>query len=122
MDTQKFDAITRLAATSPDRRGALKLAGVAALLGATGFVARPDDASALVTVVITNVLNDLSVDIDIPIQNNNVAVQVCALITDINAVLVDDNGDAVAILTCDVTGRTGGGGGGGGQEARRNRR
>ena len=33
---------------------------------------------ALVTVVITNLLNNLSIDVDV--RNNNVAVQVCAVV------------------------------------------
>jgi len=33
MDTQKFDAITRLAVTAPDRRNMLRLAGAAAVAG-----------------------------------------------------------------------------------------
>ena len=54
----------------------------------------------LVTIVITNVLNNLSIDVDV--KNVNVALQVCAVISDVNAILVDDSGDSVAILTCDV--------------------
>ena len=102
MDTQKFDAITRLAATSPDRRSALKLAGAAAVLGTTGFLGRPDNAAALITVVITNVLNDLS--ISIPVQNNNVAVQVCAIVEalTVDVLTVDE-------LECEITQTTGGG-------------
>jgi len=44
----------------------------------------PDRELMLVTVVITNVLNNLSVDVDV--RNNNVAVQVCAIaeIIDVN--------------------------------------
>ena len=41
------------------------------------------DMLALVTVVITNLLNNLSVDVDI--KNNNVAVQVCAVVNALNA-------------------------------------
>jgi len=40
---------------------------------------------ALVNVVITNVLNHLSVNI--PVQNNRVAVQVCAAVQAINTIL-----------------------------------
>jgi hypothetical protein len=108
MDNQRFDAITRLAATSPDRRGALKLAGAAALLGTAGFLSRSDDAeAALVTVVITNLLNNLSVSI--PVQNNNVAVQVCAIVSDVNAILVNDAGASVSTLQCAIEQNTGGG-------------
>ena len=84
MDSQRFDAITRLAANAPDRRNMLKLVGAAAVAGTAGFLARADDAeAALVTVVITNLLNNLSVDIDV--KNNNVAVQVCAVIEALNS-------------------------------------
>jgi hypothetical protein len=55
----------------------------------------------LVTVVITNVLNNLSIDVDV--RNVFVALQICAVVQDINAILVDDDGNAVAILTCDIT-------------------
>ena len=45
---------------------------------------RPNrDMLALITVVITNLLNNLSVSI--PIKNNNVAVQVCAVVDALNA-------------------------------------
>ncbi len=84
MDTQKFDAITRLAANAPDRRNMLKLVGAAAVLGTAGFFSRADDTeAALVTIVITNLLNGLSVDVDV--KNNNIAVQVCAVINALNA-------------------------------------
>ena len=96
MDTQRFDAITRLAANAPDRRNALKLAGAAALLGTAGFLSRSDDAeAALITVVITNLLNNLSVDIDV--RNNNVAVQICAAVELLNTELFD-----VDTLRCEI--------------------
>ncbi len=117
MDNKNFDAITRLAANAPDRRGALKLAGAAALLGTAGFLSRADDAeAALITVVITNtdILTDNTIDIDV--RNINVALQVCAVINDVNAILVDDEGDSVAVLTCDIQQRAGGGGGGQGNQ------
>jgi hypothetical protein len=50
---------------------------------------------ALVTVVVTNVLNNLSVDI--PIKNNNVAVQVCAAVELINTELLTTDS-----LTCRI--------------------
>ena len=65
----------------------------------------PDRDTMLVTVVITNVLNDLSVDVDV--RNINVALQVCAVVSDVNALLVDDAGDSLAILTCDIEQSTG---------------
>jgi len=41
------------------------------------------DMLALITVVITNLLNNLSVTV--PIRNNNVAVQVCAVVDALNS-------------------------------------
>jgi hypothetical protein len=52
------------------------------------------DMLALVNVFITNVLNGLH--INIPVQNNNVAVQVCAVVQALNSILVGDS------LTCHV--------------------
>ena len=43
------------------------------------------DMMALVTIVITNVLNNLSVDVDV--KNNNVAVQVCAIVNVLNSTI-----------------------------------
>jgi hypothetical protein len=40
---------------------------------------------ALVTVIITNLLNNLSVDVDV--KNNNVAVQVCAVVTALSSLV-----------------------------------
>jgi hypothetical protein len=48
---------------------------------------------ALVTVVITNLLNNLSIDVDV--RNNNVAVQVCAVVNAITA-------NNLAVLSCEV--------------------
>jgi hypothetical protein len=114
MDNQRFDAITRLAATSPDRRGALKLAGVAALLGTAGFLSRSDDTeAALLTVVIANSLNDV---IEVNVKNNNVAVQICAVVQDINVALLStfvDAAGSTANLTCNIVQNNGGGGGNG---------
>ena len=103
MESQNFDAITRLAANAPDRRNMLKLVGAAAVAGTAGFLARSDDAeAALITVVITNVLNNL--EVNIPVQNNNVAVQVCAAVDLLTAQgLVDED------LTCTIEQTTGGG-------------
>ena len=53
---------------------------------------------ALVNVFITNVLNNLTVSI--PVQNNNVAVQVCAVVAALNTSLF-----SVPTLTCEVTQR-----------------
>jgi hypothetical protein len=43
----------------------------------------------LVTVVITNVLNNLSVDVTV--RNNNVAVQICAVVDLLNGILLFGN-------------------------------
>jgi hypothetical protein len=53
------------------------------------------DMLALVNVVITNVLNNLT----IAVQNNNVAVQVCAVVQALNSLLVGES------LTCQVVQR-----------------
>jgi hypothetical protein len=44
---------------------------------------------ALVTIVITNVLNNLSIDIDV--NNNRVAVQVCAVVQALNSITTVDH-------------------------------
>jgi hypothetical protein len=54
------------------------------VLAAQGAFELPDrQMLALVTVVITNLLNNLSVDVDI--RNNNVALQVCAVVAALNS-------------------------------------
>jgi len=71
----------------------------------------PNREMMLVTVVITNLLNNLTVDIDV--RNVNVAVQVCAVVEALNAILINGNE-----LDCDIqqnAGGNGGGNGGGGQ-------
>jgi hypothetical protein len=59
----------------------------------------PERKLPLVTVVITNLLNNLTVDIDV--KNNNVAVQICAAVNLLNGILVE-NSVPVAVLTCDI--------------------
>ena len=54
----------------------------------------PDREMMLVTVIITNLLNNLSVDVDV--TNNKVAVQVCAAVQAINTII------APTVLTCDI--------------------
>jgi hypothetical protein len=54
----------------------------------------PDRNMLLVTIVITNILNNLSIDVDV--KNNNVAVQICAVVQALNTILV---GEA---LTCEI--------------------
>jgi len=53
----------------------------------------PDREMMLVTVVITNLLNGLSIDVDV--KNNNVAVQVCAVVAALNT-------NIATSLTCDI--------------------
>ncbi len=67
----------------------------------------PDREMMLVTVVITNLLNNNTVDIDV--RNINAAVQVCAVVELINAALFDVN-----TLDCDIKQNAGGNGGGNG--------
>jgi len=55
----------------------------------------PDRTLPLVTIVITNLLNNLSVDIDV--RNVNVAVQVCAAVELISAELL-----TVDALECEI--------------------
>jgi len=54
----------------------------------------PPRETMLVTVVITNLLNNLSIDVDV--RNNNVAVQVCAVVSALNTLI------APSSLTCEV--------------------
>ena len=50
---------------------------------------------SLVTVVITNVLNNLSINVNV--KNNNIAVQVCAVVQAINTILAPGSS-----LTCTI--------------------
>ena len=59
------------------------------------ILALPDRKLPLVTIVITNVLNNLTVDIDV--KNNNVALQICAAVNLLNAVLEGGN-----VLVCEI--------------------
>jgi hypothetical protein len=52
------------------------------------------DMLALITVVVTNLLNNLHVEVDV--RNNNVAVQVCAVVQALNTILVGQT------LTCEI--------------------
>jgi len=64
------------------------------LIESQSAVELPDRTLPLVTIVIANVLNNLSVEIDV--RNNNVAVQVCAAVNLINTILDGDR------LTCTI--------------------
>lgn len=55
----------------------------------------PDREMMLVTVVITNVLNNLSIDVDV--RNNKIAVQVCAIVELLNTTLTGGNE-----FTCEI--------------------
>ena len=63
-------------------------------LAAESALELPNRDMLLVTVVVTNVLNNLSIDVDV--RNNNIAVQVCAAVQAINTII------APTTLTCDV--------------------
>lgn len=65
-----------------------------AVLDEQGVFELPERQLMLVTVVIANVLNNLSVTVDV--RNVNVAVQVCAAVDLLNTILVDDR------LTCTI--------------------
>jgi hypothetical protein len=71
-----------------------KLLTVADIDAQAAFELPARETLALVNVFITNVLNNLS--ISIPVQNNNVAVQVCAVVQALNTILVGES------LTCTI--------------------
>jgi hypothetical protein len=54
----------------------------------------PDREMLLITVIINNVLNNLSIDVDV--RNVNVGVQVCAVVNLLNTILDGDR------LTCTI--------------------
>jgi len=58
----------------------------AADIAAQAALELPDRQMMLVTIVVTNVLNNLSIDVDV--KNNNVAVQVCAVVQALNTILL----------------------------------
>lgn len=60
----------------------------------TALVLPERNMMALVTVVITNVLNNLSIEVDV--RNINVAVQVCAIVNLLGTILTVDD------LTCTI--------------------
>ena len=64
-------------------------------LDAQAALELPSRDMMLVTVVINNVLNNLTVDVDV--RNVNVAVQVCAAVDLLNTILDGDR------LTCTIT-------------------
>ena len=63
-------------------------------LDAQTAVELPNRDLALVTVIITNLLNNLSIEVDV--KNNNVAVQICAVVQALNAILFP------TALTCTI--------------------
>ena len=63
-------------------------------LNAQAALELPDREMLLVTVIINNVLNNLSIDVDV--RNVNVAVQVCAVVNLLNTILDGDR------LTCTI--------------------
>ena len=60
----------------------------------------PNRDMMLVTVIITNVLNNLSIDVDV--RNNKIAVQVCAIVNLLNTILVPPTGTPPT-FTCTIT-------------------
>ena len=114
MESERFDSMSQVAARQPDRRNMLKVVAAAALTGVAGAALRTEDGLAheknnnnkrhqnrqhgLVNVVITDVLNNLS--ITIPIKGNNVAVQVCAVVEAIDVDLL-----ALNTLRCEFVQR-----------------
>ena len=64
-------------------------------LDAQSAMELPSREMLLVTVVITNLLNNLSVDVDV--RNINVAVQVCAVVEALNTELLSTDS-----LTCTI--------------------
>jgi hypothetical protein len=54
----------------------------------------PSRDMMLVTIIITNLLNNLSIDVDV--RNNKVAIQVCAIVNALSAI------DGDAVLTCRI--------------------
>jgi hypothetical protein len=96
MEKHHFDTLTRLAAQVPDRRNLLKLVGAAAVAGVAGAAVRSEEAEAgLITavVIVSKSLNDL---VDVEVKNNNIAVQVCAVVDVLSTELLGDD------LTCTV--------------------
>jgi hypothetical protein len=76
----------------------MKKALTADYLDTQAVMELPNRDMLLVTVVITNLLNNLSVDVDV--RNINVAVQVCAAVEALTtSVLTVDS------LTCDIQAR-----------------
>ena len=76
----------------------MKRALTADYLDTQSVMELPNRDMLLVTVVITNLLNNLSVDVDV--RNINVAVQVCAAVEALStSVLTVDS------LTCDIQAR-----------------
>jgi hypothetical protein len=64
-------------------------------LEAQSVLELPNRDMLLITVVITNLLNNLSVDVDV--RNINVAVQVCAVVEALNTELLSTDS-----LTCTI--------------------
>jgi hypothetical protein len=90
VDDQHPDSVARLAASPPDRRRMLKLAGAAAVAAAAGFLARAEDAEARqLAVTITNLVNNLSVQSLVRDKTargaRRAAAQVCAAVEQMNS-------------------------------------
>ena len=113
MGSQRFDSMTQVAAGLPDRRNMLKVVAAAALTGVAGTAFRTEEGSAmqgnnnnnrrnnrnrqrgLVNVAITDLLNNLT--INIPVKNNNIAAQICAAVELIDVELL-----TLSTLRCEI--------------------
>ena len=55
---------------------------------------------ALVTIILNNLLNNVTVNVPIEVKNNNIAVQVCAVVQALNVALIGQG--AGANIACAV--------------------
>ena len=55
---------------------------------------------ALVTIILNNIANGITVNVPIEVKNNNIAVQVCAVVQALNVALIGQA--AGATITCAV--------------------
>jgi D-aminopeptidase len=115
MNVEQFDTITRFAAEAPDRRNVLKMVGAAAVASVAGAVgsgaaeARHKDGHGTLVNIELDVIDDVVIGdilsdnvITVVVKNVNVAAQVCAVVQDINALFVVDEGISLAKLTCEI--------------------
>jgi hypothetical protein len=99
LNVRRGDCSARFSHTISDKKGNHTMLGEKRKFSFADVEAQsafelPDREMMLITVVITNVLNNLSVDVDV--SKINIAVQVCAAVNAINTILVGDS------LTCQI--------------------